>query len=60
MKNIKKITLSEKIYNTCVVLDNYCQNNLENEEIQNISPIVEYIRKQSDELYVELAGWNKL
>lgn len=44
------IALSEKIYNISVVLDNYCKFNTEVEELQNISPIVEYMRDLADEL----------
>lgn len=47
--------LSEDIYNSCVVLDNFCKTNLHLEGIQNISPIVKYIKKQSDKLYVQIA-----
>ena len=57
--NKRRIILSEKIYNTIIVLDNFCKNNQEYEEIQNISPIVEFIKDTSDELQVELTGWNK-
>ena len=46
--------ICEKIYNTSVLLDNYCKNNKQAEEIQNISPIIEYLRKQSDKLYTQL------
>lgn len=44
------IALSEKLYNISVVLDNYCKYNHEVEELQNISPIVEYLRNLADEL----------
>lgn len=54
-----KIILSEKIYNTCIVLDTFCKNNTEYEEIQNISPIIEYIKDLSDRLHMELMEWNK-
>ena len=54
MDKKEQIKLSESIYNTCRVLNNYCQNNLEYEEIQNISPIVDYLSKQADYLYVGL------
>ena len=47
--------LSENIYNSCVVLDNFCKTNPHLEGIQHISPIVEFIRKQSDKLYVQIA-----
>lgn len=57
--NKRRIILSEKIYNTIIVLDNFCKNNQEYEEIQNISPIVEFIKDTSDELHVELTRWNK-
>ena len=51
----KNKLLSEEIYNSCVVLDNFCKTNLHLEGIQTISPIVEFIRKQSDKLYVRIA-----
>lgn len=57
MKNKNNIEICEKIYNTCIVLDSYCKNNQESEEIQAISPIVEYIRQQTDKLYVKLYNW---
>lgn len=44
------IALSEKLYNISVVLDNYCKFNTEVEELQNISPIIEYMRNLADEL----------
>lgn len=44
------IALSEKLYNISVVLDNYCKSNTEVEELQNISPIIEYMRNLADEL----------
>ena len=54
-----KIILSEKIYNTCIVLDTFCKNKSEYEEIQNISPIIEFIKDLSDRLHMELMEWNK-
>ena len=57
MNKHDKISQCEKIYNTCVVLDTYCKNNIKFEEIQIISPIVEYIRIQADKLYSDLSGW---
>ena len=47
------IALSEKLYNISVVLDNYCKFNTEVEELQNISPIIEYMRNLADELCAE-------
>ena len=57
MNKHANIIQCEKIYNTCVVLDTYCKCNMKNEEIQVISPIVEYIRKLADKLYSDLSGW---
>lgn len=54
-----KLVLSEKIYNTCIVLDTFCKSNIQYEEIQNISPIVEFIKEMSDKLYLEITGWDK-
>lgn len=55
----RKIILSEKIYNTCIVLDTFCKSKMEYEEIQNISPIVEFIKETSDRLHMELLEWGK-
>ena len=44
------IALSEKLYNISVVLDNYCKFNTEVEELQNISPIIEYMLNLTDQL----------
>lgn len=57
--NDYKIVLTEKIYNTCIVLDSFCKNNIQYEEIQNISPIVEFIKEMSDKLYLEMTEWDK-
>lgn len=54
-----KLVLSEKIYNTCIVLDTFCKSNIQYEEIQNISPIVELIKEASDKLCLELSEWDK-
>lgn len=54
-----KLVLSERIYNTCVVLDTFCKSKNEYEEIQNISPIVQFIKEASDKLCLELSEWDK-
>lgn len=54
-----KFILSEKIYNTCIVLDTFCKTKSEYEEIQNIAPIIEFIKDTADRLHMELMKWNK-
>lgn len=41
-------TLADKIYNTSVVLEYFCQNQREIEELYNISPIVSNLRENTD------------
>ncbi len=40
--------LSDTIFNTCVVLDYFCSNQRQIEELYNISPIVANLRNNSD------------
>ena len=48
-KEFKKLEkLSENIYNTSVVIDYFCQNQPEIEELNNLSPIVSNLRKDAD------------
>lgn len=47
-KKLKK--LSENIYNTAVVIDYFCQNQPEIEELNNLTPIVSNLRKNADVL----------
>ena len=54
MENKSQKKLCENIYNTVVVLDKYCQYNADCEEIQYISPIIEFLRKESDRLCAEI------
>ncbi len=44
--------LAERIYNTTVVLDYFCQKQQEYEELRNITPIIENLRRDSDKLNV--------
>lgn len=40
--------LSENIYNTSVVIDYFCVNQPEIEELNNLTPIVSNLRKDAD------------
>ena len=42
--------LAERIYNTTVVLDYFCQKQQEYEELRNITPIIYNLRQDSDAL----------
>ncbi len=48
-KEFKAIfNLVENIYNTTVVVDYFCQNQKEIEELYNLSPIIKNLRKDAD------------
>ena len=47
-KNISK--WAENVYNLAVVLDYFCYNQPEIEELYNITPIVKYLRQDADSL----------
>jgi len=50
-KEFKKLEkLSENIYNTSVVVDYFCQNQPEIEELNNLAPIVSNLKKDADVL----------
>ena len=40
--------LAERIYNTSVVIDYFCRTQQEIEELYNLAPIVENLRRDSD------------
>ena len=40
--------LVENIYNTTVVVDYFCKNQQEIEELYNLSPIIKNLRKDAD------------
>ena len=42
--------LAEKIYNTVVVVDYFCQNQKDIEELYNLAPIIKHLREDSDKL----------
>ena len=51
LKEFKKISgLAENIYNTAVVIDYFCQNQKEIEELYNLAPIIKHLREDSDKL----------
>ena len=48
-KEFKTIfNLVENIYNTIVVVNYFCQNQKEIEELYNLSPIIKNLRKDAD------------
>ena len=52
-KDFRKLEkLAERIYNTTVVLDYFCQKQQEYEELRNITPIIQNLRRNSDKLNV--------
>ena len=63
-KEFKKLEkLSENIYNTSVVIDYFCQNQPEIEELNNLSPIVSNLRKDADFLnafFIDFGSENKI
>ncbi len=58
-KEIDKFTRNAaRIYNTVVVLCYFCNEQQEIEEISNITPIVNYLMRESDNLYADLLNFN--
>lgn len=54
-KEIQKFTKNAaRIYNIVVVLSYFCNEQPEIEELSNIAPIVNHLRRESDNLYAEL------
>ena len=52
-KDFRKLEkLTERIYNTSVVIDYFCRTQQEIEELYNLTPIVENLRRDSDKLNV--------
>lgn len=50
-KEFKKLEkLSENIYNTSVVIDYFCRNQSEIEELNNLTAVVSNLRKDADVL----------
>ena len=48
-KNFRKLEkLAERIYNTSVVIDYFCSTQQEIEELYNLTPVVENLRRDSD------------
>lgn len=43
-----------RIYNIVVVLSYFCNEQSDIEELSNITPIVNYLRRESDNLYADL------
>lgn len=51
-KDFEKLEkLAENIYNTIVVVDYFCKNQDEIEELRNITPVIKEIRHKTDILY---------
>ena len=54
-KEIKEyLKNAEKIYHTITVLCYFCNEQPEIEELCNITPILNYLRKEADKLYANL------
>ncbi|MBD5402532.1 hypothetical protein HDR58_07010 [bacterium] len=54
-KEIDKFTQNAaRIYNIVVVLSYFCNEQPEIEELCNITPIVNYLRREADNLYADL------
>ena len=48
-KDFRKLEkLAERIYNTVVVIDYFCRTQQEIEELYNLAPIVENLRRDTD------------
>jgi len=45
-KNVSK--WAENVYNMAVVLDYFCSNQLEIEELYNITPIIKHLKSDAD------------
>ena len=50
----KYIKMCENMYNTSVIIDEYCQKNIMTDELQNLSALTHYLRKQCDKLLYEI------
>ncbi len=58
-KEIDKFTQNAaRIYNIVVVLSYFCNEQPDIEELSNIAPIVNYLRRESDNLYADLLNFN--
>lgn len=54
-KEVEKFTRNvARIYNIVVVLSYFCNEQLEIEELSNIAPIMNHLRRESDNLYADL------
>lgn len=49
---------SENIYNTSVVIDYFCRNQPEIEELNNLAPIIANLRKDADMLNAFFIDFN--
>ena len=54
VSNDELYTLIKDSYNSSVVVDEFCSNYQEIEEISNITPIIHYIRQKLDLAYAVL------
>lgn len=59
-KEFKKLErLSENIYNTSVVIDYFCTNQPEIEELYNLSPIIKNLHNDADFLNAFFINFDK-
>lgn len=52
----KSLKIMNNIYNTLVLLSNYCDYKCDIEDIENISPVIKYLTNEGDILYYNFSN----
>lgn len=55
----KLALLSDEIYNTSVIIAHFCNDRADVEELRNLAPIVNDLKKKSDKLNAEILNWDE-
>lgn len=55
----KLALLSDEIYNTTVIIVHFCNDRADIEELSNLAPIVNDLKKKSDKLNAEILNWDE-
>lgn len=55
----KLALLSDEIYNTSVVIAHFCNSKSEIEELTNLTPITNDLKKKADKLNAEILNWDE-
>ena len=55
----KLALLSDEIYNTDVIIAHFCNDRADIEELRNLAPIVNALKKKSDKLNAEILNWDE-